>query len=76
MKKPAEPNPVQPEALDATQAPPDTASVQDERDADGGARQLIAQRAYERFVTRGGEHGHDQEDWFEAERELTGGRRP
>ncbi len=30
----------------------------------------IAQRAYERFRMRGGEHGHDQEDWFEAEREL------
>ena len=30
----------------------------------------IAQRAYERFQMRGGEHGRDQEDWFEAEREL------
>ena len=30
----------------------------------------IARRAYERFHERGGEHGHDQEDWFEAEREL------
>jgi hypothetical protein len=30
----------------------------------------IARRAYERFEMRGGEHGHDQEDWFEAEREL------
>jgi|GraSoiStandDraft_30_1057271.scaffolds.fasta_scaffold1864393_1 hypothetical protein len=30
----------------------------------------VAQRAYERFVQRGGEHGHDQEDWLEAEKEL------
>jgi len=31
---------------------------------------MIAQRAYERYAARGGEDGHDQEDWFEAEREL------
>ena len=30
----------------------------------------IARRAYERFRARGEEHGHDQEDWFEAERRL------
>ena len=30
----------------------------------------IAFRAYERFVERGGEHGHDREDWLVAEREL------
>ena len=33
----------------------------------------IARRAYERFQQRGGEHGHDQEDWFAAEQELSGG---
>lgn len=33
----------------------------------------VARRAYERFQTRGAEHGHDQEDWFEAEREVSGG---
>jgi Protein of unknown function (DUF2934) len=31
---------------------------------------LIAARAYERFATRGYEHGHDVEDWLGAEREL------
>jgi hypothetical protein len=31
---------------------------------------LITRRAYERFQMRGGEHGRDQEDWLEAEREL------
>jgi hypothetical protein len=30
----------------------------------------IAQRAYERYEARGREDGRDQEDWFEAEREL------
>jgi hypothetical protein len=33
-------------------------------------RERIAQRAYERFEQRGREAGRDQEDWFEAEREL------
>jgi HSP20 family molecular chaperone IbpA len=30
----------------------------------------IAQRAYELFAARNGEHGHDWEDWFQAESEL------
>jgi hypothetical protein len=30
----------------------------------------IAQRAYDRFLARGGEHGMDLDDWFHAEREL------
>jgi Protein of unknown function (DUF2934) len=34
---------------------------------------LISRRAYERFQMRGGEHGRDQDDWFEAERELNKG---
>jgi len=32
--------------------------------------QEIQQRAYELHVERGGVHGRDQDDWFEAEREL------
>lgn len=31
----------------------------------------IARRAYEHFVARGREHGHDLDDWLTAERELT-----
>jgi hypothetical protein len=31
----------------------------------------IAVRAYELFLARGGAHGHDREDWFQAEREIT-----
>jgi HSP20 family protein len=30
----------------------------------------IARRAYELFETRGGEHGHDWDDWFRAESEV------
>jgi Protein of unknown function (DUF2934) len=30
----------------------------------------IATRAFEIYVSRGGEHGHDFGDWFEAERQL------
>jgi hypothetical protein len=42
---------------------------------DGSTRlDLTARRAYERFQIRGGEHGRDQEDWFEAERELNSDR--
>ena len=30
----------------------------------------IARRAYELYEGRGGEHGHDLDDWLQAEREL------
>lgn len=30
----------------------------------------IARRAYQLYEERGGEHGQDWQDWFEAEREL------
>ena len=30
----------------------------------------IAKRAYEKFLARGGEHGHDVDDWLQAEIEL------
>jgi ribosomal protein L7/L12 len=33
-------------------------------------KEQIALRAYERFVARGGEHGHDLEDWIAAEADL------
>jgi Protein of unknown function (DUF2934) len=36
-------------------------------------RDLISRRAYERFQMRGGEHGRDQHDWLEAEREMNKG---
>ncbi|HET6143310.1 MAG TPA: DUF2934 domain-containing protein [Candidatus Acidoferrales bacterium] len=33
-------------------------------------KELIAQRAYEIYQSRGGEHGFDQDDWLKAEGEL------
>jgi hypothetical protein len=32
----------------------------------------IARRAFEMFCERGCRHGHDLDDWLQAERELTG----
>ena len=34
---------------------------------------MIAQRAHELYLERGGDHGHDFEDWLQAERELRRG---
>ena len=31
---------------------------------------LVRARAYELYISRGGEHGQDQDDWFRAEQEL------
>jgi hypothetical protein len=32
--------------------------------------ELIAKRAYEKFLKRGSQHGRHAQDWLEAEREL------
>jgi hypothetical protein len=34
------------------------------------SREDIARRAFELYERRGGEHGHDWDDWFQAETEL------
>ena len=34
----------------------------------------IARRAYEIYLARGGQHGHDVEDWLQAEHELRFGK--
>ena len=34
----------------------------------------VARRAYEKFLERGGEHGHDVQDWLAAEAEIRAGR--
>jgi ribosomal protein L7/L12 len=34
----------------------------------------IAARAYQRFLERGGQHGHDIDDWLAAKEELRRGR--
>jgi hypothetical protein len=30
----------------------------------------VKERAYELYISRGGEHGQDQNDWFRAEEEI------
>jgi len=37
-------------------------------------RQRVEQRAYELYLSRGGAHGSDWEDWLAAERELVTNR--
>jgi len=32
--------------------------------------EAIARRAYELFLERGGQHGHDLEDWLHAEQDI------
>jgi len=39
-------------------------------DGQGSPEDGISQRAYEIFCERGCEHGHDVDDWLQAEREL------
>jgi hypothetical protein len=36
----------------------------------------IAERAYFKYLERGGSHGQDMKDWLEAEKELNNGGRP
>jgi hypothetical protein len=36
----------------------------------GGSAEAISRRAYELYQARGGQHGADADDWFQAEREL------
>ena len=55
-----------------TAAADDRSAVRAGGTSAGAPSNLIAQRAYQRFEQRGREHGHDLEDWLEAERELTG----
>jgi hypothetical protein len=41
----------------------------------GPTHEQIARRAYEIFLTRGGQQGNPEHDWHQAERELRLGRR-
>jgi len=36
-------------------------------------REAIAKRAHEKFIQRGGWHGHHEHDWLEAEKEVKAG---
>ena len=30
----------------------------------------VEEKAYQKYLSRGCEHGHDQQDWYEAESEI------
>ena len=51
------------------------AQTDDDRGQADQAQPRIAQRAYELYEQRGYAHGHDREDWLEAERQLLSERR-
>ena len=40
--------------------------------AEETGEEQIRRRAYELYEARGRENGHDLDDWFEAEAEITG----
>lgn len=61
-------------AADSTASEP-SASRPRTASNDAPGREDVARRAYELYLERGGRHGHDLEDWFEAERQLQAGRR-
>ena len=43
-------------------------------DGEPPSDEQIARRAHEIYERRGGDHGHDLEDWLQAERELRDAR--
>ena len=47
---------------------------QDNRPASPSTEQSIQERAYELYVKRGQEPGHELEDWLQAEQEVRQGR--
>jgi hypothetical protein len=51
---------------------PVTANVRSIEEGQAPDPERVAERAYERFQMRGGQHGRHEEDWFEAERQLRG----
>jgi hypothetical protein len=73
MKNVAEREPQQPDVVDDTPGT-GTPALAEEVNATASQDDPVAKRAYERYLERGSEHGHDQEDWFEAEREIRGRR--
>ena len=40
------------------------------------SQEMIRERAYELYESRGREHGQDEQDWLRAEQEIVNGQRP
>ena len=62
-----------PAATPATAARPATATPMAQGAGSGTtqvAREHVAKRAYELWMKRGCTHGHDLQDWIEAEKEV------
>jgi Protein of unknown function (DUF2934) len=51
---------------------PATYKQSQRNEADNGTEHLIQERAYELFLKRGQQPGHELEDWLQAEREVKG----
>ena len=52
--------------------PTKTTSISGRTAAEADREEQVRLRAYELYVARGGEDGHDLEDWLEAEAEIYG----
>jgi len=55
----------------AKPTPPATAINRQTTEPTQDTQEQIRHRAYELYEQRGGEHGHDVDDWLQAEMELT-----
>jgi len=62
-------------AMNARRKPPSTTKTPTQNKIRPELGQAIRLRAYELFEQRGKEHGHDLDDWLQAEAELTAGRK-
>jgi len=48
-----------------------TRDRQNQQNQSDDTSELVQQRAYELYVQRGQESGHELEDWLQAEREIS-----
>ena len=62
-------------AMNARRKPPSTTKTPTQNKIRPELGQAIRLRAYELFEQRGKEHGHDLDDWLQAEAELTARRK-
>jgi hypothetical protein len=66
----AKPKRVRRAAPAESSAPSDPESTADDRSSTEPTVDDIRQRAYQRYLERGGNHGRHFDDWLEAEKEL------
>lgn len=66
--------PAEKESAKAPSAPAQTQTQPQNTARSGPSHEQIARRAYEIFLARGGQGGNPEQDWHQAERELSLGR--